>query len=161
MQADDLKAVARCVLEGVWSVDGGVAAEDVWATEIVSHQHSHPTIDDVVGIDALQGFVAEFQQAFPDFTDRVDRQIAEGDVVVTQFTSSGTQLGEFLGIAATGRRAEWMGIEIARIDNGKIAENGLSRDMYGMLQQLGVWLTSVVVARSAWSAGRRSPRPSC
>jgi steroid delta-isomerase-like uncharacterized protein len=137
MAVDDGKAVARRALEGVWSVDGGVAAEDVWATEIVSHQHSHPTVDDVVGLDALKGFVAEFHQAFPDFTDQVDRQVAEDDVVVTQFTSSGTQLGEFLGIAATGRRAEWMGIEIARIDNGKIAENWVSWDMYGMLQQLG------------------------
>ena len=138
MGLDDGKEVARRALEGVWSVDGGVVAEDVWATEIVSHQHSHPTVDDVVGIDALKGFVAEFHQAFPDFTDRVDRQVAEGDVVVTQFTSSGTQLGEFLlGIAATGRRAEWMGIEIARIDNGKIAENWVNWDKYGMLQQLG------------------------
>lgn len=30
-----------------------------------------------------------------------------------------------------------MGIEIARIEHGKIAENWVSWDMYGMLQQLG------------------------
>ncbi len=140
MEADDLKAVARRALEGV---------------------HIHPTIEDVVGIDALQGFVAEFQQAFPDFTDRVDRQVAEGDVVVTQFTSSGTQLGEFLGIAATGRRAEWMGIEIARIDNGKIAENWVSWDMYGMLQQFGA-LVDIGGGRQIYAECRGvGPRPSC
>ncbi len=50
-------------------------------------------IDDVVGIDALQGFIAEFHRAFPDFTDGVDR--------------------------------------------GKIAENRVTWDMYGMLQQPG------------------------
>jgi predicted ester cyclase len=42
-----------------------------------------------------------------------------------------------MGIAPTGRRIEWMGIELARIENGRIAENWVSWDMSGMLQQLG------------------------
>ena len=137
MEPEELKAVARRALESVWSVGGSVAADDVYTSDFVSHQRSHPTVDDVVGIDALQSFIAEFHRAFPDFTDRVNRQVAEGDTVVTQFTSAGTHEGELLGHAATGRRVEWMGIEIARVDGGKIAENWVSWDMYGMLQQLG------------------------
>jgi predicted ester cyclase len=56
---------------------------------------------------------------------------------VTQFTSAGSHRGELMGIAPTGRRIEWMGIELARIENGRIAENWVSWDMSGMLQQLG------------------------
>jgi predicted ester cyclase len=41
-----------------------------------------------------------------------------------------------MGIAPTGRSVEWMGIEIAKIQNGRIAENWVSWDMAGMLRQL-------------------------
>jgi predicted ester cyclase len=128
--ADENKALARTALEEVWRARGSVAAEEVHAAEFVIHQHSHPTVSDLHGIDALRAFVAELQEAFPDFTDSVERQIAEGDLVMTQFTSAGTHRGELLGIAPTGRRIEWMGIELARVENGRIAENWMSRDIY-------------------------------
>jgi steroid delta-isomerase-like uncharacterized protein len=137
MGADENKALARTALEEIWSARGSVAAEDVYAREFVSHQHSHPTVSDLRGIEALKAFVAELQEAFPDFTDSVERQIAEGDLVMTQFTSAGTDRGELMGIAASGRRIEWMGIELARVENGRIAENWVSWDMYGMLRERG------------------------
>jgi predicted ester cyclase len=137
MGLEDIKAVARCALEGVWSCGGLVPAEEVYASGVVSHQHSHPRVGDVHGIEALKSFIAEFQTAFPDFLDTVERQVAEGDLVTTQFTSAGTHRGEFLGIAATGQRVEWMGVEIARVEGAKIIENWVSWDMYGVLQQLG------------------------
>ena len=137
MGHEDNKDVARRGLEGVWSASEGVPAEDVYAADFVSHQHSHPSVDDVTGLAALQSFIGEFHQAFPDFTDRVDLQVAEGDLVATQFTSSGTHEGTIFGVAPTGRRVEWSGIEIARVVDGRIVENWVSWDMYGMLQQLG------------------------
>ena len=137
MGSDDHKGVPRRGLEGVWTAPGTVAAEAVYATGIVSHQHSHPTVDDLHGIDALKAFIAEFHDAFPDFVDTVDRQLAEGDLVMTQFTSVGTHRGALFGVAPTGRRVEWMGIEVARIEDGKIVENWVSWDMYGLMQQLG------------------------
>ena len=135
--AEANKAVARRALERVWSSPSTVPAEEVYAPEFVSHQHSHPTVTDIRGIEELKSFVREFQVAFPDFVDTVERQIAEGELVMTQFTSAGTQQGELMGIPPTGERVEWMGIELARVVGGKIAENWVSWDMYGMLQQLG------------------------
>jgi predicted ester cyclase len=169
MGADENKALARTALEEVWSARGSVAAEEVYAPEFVSHQHSHPTVSDLRGIEALKAFVAELQEAFPDFTDRVERQIAEGDLVMTQFTSAGTHRGDLIGIAPTGRRSEWMGFELARIEKGRIAENWVSSDMYGMLQQLGA-VSPGRLGRlrppaqrhrdlGAWPRGRRSGRP--
>ncbi|MQA73257.1 MAG: hypothetical protein GEU88_02705 [Solirubrobacterales bacterium] len=124
MGADENKALARRALEGVWGVAGGVRASDVYATGFISHQHSHPTVTDVRGIDALESFVAEFHRAFPDFTDTVERQAAEGDLVSTQFTSAGTHEGELMGIAPTGRRVEWMGIGMDRIEDGGSPRTG-------------------------------------
>jgi len=137
MGAQENKDIARRALEGVWSVGGGKSADDVYADDFVSHQHSHPRAGDLRGRVALESFVREFQLGFPDFADTVERQIAEGDLVMTQFTSAGTQNGEIMGVAATGKHAEWMGIELARVADGKIVENWVSWDLYGMLQQLG------------------------
>ena len=137
MAASDNKEIHRRALEGVWSTTGSVLAEEVYAPNFVSHQHSHPSGGDIEGIDALRSFVSEFHRAFPDFVDSVDRQVAEGDLVTTQFTSRGTHRGELMGLAATGKPVEWMGIELARVENDKIAESWVSWDLYGMLQQLG------------------------
>ena len=137
MGVEENKELARRALERVWSTGGSVPAAEVYAGDVVSHQHSHPTVDDVHGLDALVAFIVEFHRAFPDFVDTVDRQVCEGDLVVTQFTSSGTHRGELLGEQPTGRRVSWMGIEIARVADARIAENWVSWDMYGMLQQLG------------------------
>jgi steroid delta-isomerase-like uncharacterized protein len=134
---DENKALARRALDEIWTQGRLDAIGDVYGPNFVSHQDSHPTGPrSVKGLDALKEFVQEFHDAFADFRDTVDDQIAEGDRVVTRFTSAGTHTGELMGIAPTGRSVEWMGIEIARIQNGRIAENWVSWDMAGMLRQL-------------------------
>jgi predicted ester cyclase len=128
--AEANKAVTRRALEEVLFSPSAVPAEEVDAADFVSRQHSHPTVTDIRGIEQLKSFVRESQAAFPDFVDTVERQIAEGDLVMTQFTSAGTP-GELMGITPTGKRIEWMGIELARVEGGKIAENWVSWDRYG------------------------------
>jgi steroid delta-isomerase-like uncharacterized protein len=129
------KAIAASALEGVWSVGGTLPLEDVYGPDFVGHQLN--SSGDGFGLKELRSFIAEFHRAFPDFLDTIDRQVAEDQLVASQFTSAGTHRGDFMGIAATGRRAEWSGIEIVRISNGKIAENWVSWDQQGMLQQIG------------------------
>lgn len=136
MGAEENKAVAARALESVWSVGGGSTPEDCYTADFVGHQATG-TAADQSGLKALTSFIETFHKAFPDFRDSVDRQLADGEFVVTQFTSTGTHRGEFMGVAATGQRAEWSGIEIARISDGKIAENWVSWDRYGMLRQIG------------------------
>lgn len=135
MTPNENKTIAANALEGVWSVAGSIAPEDVYATDFVGHQLSSTA--DISGLEALKAFVAEFHRAFPDFADTVDRQVSEGELVVTQFTSAGTHRGDFMGMAPTGQRAEWSGIEIARIADGKVAENWVSWDQHGLVQRLG------------------------
>ena len=64
--------------------------------------------------------------------------IAEGDRVVVRWTTKATQLGEFLGIPATGKNYKIPGIDIYRMKDGKLAEHWHVIDMLSMLQQLGV-----------------------
>lgn len=72
----------------------------------------------------------------PKFT--VDDVIAEDDRVVVRWTNSGTHVGEFLGIPATGRSFTICGIDIYRIDGGRLDEHWHVVDQLSMLGQLGL-----------------------
>jgi len=84
----------------------------------------------------MKRFAREFREAFPDFRDSVDIQIAEGNMVATRFTSRGTQKGLFMGVEPTNKKLVWTGITIDRIADGKIVESWANWDMMGMMQQL-------------------------
>ncbi|HSF28997.1 MAG TPA: ester cyclase [Candidatus Tectomicrobia bacterium] len=104
----------------------------------MSHQLSHAGgPQDVRGVEALKIFVREFRQAFPDFYDIIEDQGAEVDEVVTRFTSVGTHRGPLMGVEPTNKQVRWSGIAIDRVVGGKIAEEWVSWDMMGMLQQIG------------------------
>jgi predicted ester cyclase len=71
----------------------------------------------------------------PHFT--IEDVIAEGDRVVVRWTNSGTNVGEFLGAPATNRPFTTAGIDIYRVEGGKLAEHWHVVDVYGQMMQLG------------------------
>ncbi|HTO71477.1 MAG TPA: ester cyclase [Myxococcota bacterium] len=75
-------------------------------------------------------------QAFEDIEIEVEDQIVEGDRVVERHRSTGVHRGEFMGIAATGRRVSWTGNHIYRIAEGRIAEAWSEVSLYDLLAQL-------------------------
>jgi predicted ester cyclase len=74
--------------------------------------------------------------AFPDLVVRITDILAEGDKVVIWYAASGTHRGEFEGIAATGRRATWIGSDLLRLHRLKIAEGRFLDDSLGLFRQL-------------------------
>ncbi len=137
MSISENKELARRAI-GLWTHGSKENPEQIFASDYVNHQHHHPDSAEAIrGLDAWKQFISTFHRAFPDYEDRIVIQIAEGDLVATQFVSSGTQAGEMMGVPATGRRATWTGIVIDRVANDKIAESWVNWDMFGMLQQLG------------------------
>lgn len=74
--------------------------------------------------------------AFPDFHVTIENQVAEGDVVVTRVTFTGTHAGEYRGIAPTGRRVRWTGMAMDHVVNGKVVEAWHEADDTGLLDQL-------------------------
>ena len=65
-----------------------------------------------------------FRAALPDWHSDVDQLIAEGDIVVEQFTASGTHRGELMGVPGTGGTIVLRGINIFRIADDRIVERG-------------------------------------
>jgi hypothetical protein len=93
--------------------------------------------------------VAEFRSAFPDFHDSIDIQVAEGELVVTRFTSMGTHRGTFMGVEPTNKELVWTGITIDRVSGGRIVESWANWDMMGLMQQLGAISSSGEISEEA------------
>jgi steroid delta-isomerase-like uncharacterized protein len=64
--------------------------------------------------------------------------VAEGDIVVIRWSHTGTHVGDFLGIPATGRRFISRGIDMYRVRDGLMSEHWNVVDMLGFCQQVGV-----------------------
>jgi len=110
------------------------------ADEIVTlnYVNNNPAPGETPDREGLKGFATIFSKAFPDLRVTVEDQIAEGDIVVSRFTMTGTHQGEFAGVPATGKPVKMTGISIHRIAGGQIQEGWLNFDALGMMQQLGV-----------------------
>jgi predicted ester cyclase len=76
--------------------------------------------------------------AFPNMQAVIHDQIAEGDKVVTRKSLRGTHLGDFLGIAPTGKAVSLEVIDILRLVDGKITDHWNCVDLVGLMAQLGV-----------------------
>lgn len=89
----------------------------------------------------LEGAKAIHQKTLigmPDFHTEILELVAEGDMVVARIKMTGTHMGDFYGIPATGRRVDFSGMYMVRIENGKIVEHWGEEDGISLLHQLGV-----------------------
>jgi predicted ester cyclase len=97
-------------------------------------------LDDLMAPELAEEFkrdVAEIRRAFPDYAGTNVEQIAEGEKVANRFVFLGTHLGEFEGVAPTGKRVEFIGHSIDRVPHGKIVKSWVEVDMLGVMEQLG------------------------
>ncbi len=89
------------------------------------------------GKDGVRAEVEYWLAAFPDASVSIEELIAEGNRVVARLSVTGTHGGAFLGVEPTGKRISVQEIDIARIENDRIAEVWAAPDVFGMLSQLG------------------------
>jgi steroid delta-isomerase-like uncharacterized protein len=94
-----------------------------------------------------------WREAFPDLKITVDKQVAEGDLVVVRWTARGTNTGAGNGIPATGRAVEITGTTLFRLEDGRIAEEWTCADSLGLMKQLGL----LAPPAAAPATGRSSP----
>jgi predicted ester cyclase len=64
--------------------------------------------------------------------------VVEGDKVADHLTSTGTHLGEFMGIPPTGRTVDFGEMAICRLAGGQIVSTWFQSDMLALMSQLGV-----------------------
>lgn len=131
---EENKALVERYWAEVWTAGGEAAVPELLAEDELHHWGVG---GDTVGHDAFNERLNRFLTAFPDFAIRVELLVAEGDLVVSYWTATATQEGEWLGIPAGGTQVEYTGVNFFRIACGRIVESWGEADHLGLLRQLG------------------------
>lgn len=111
------------------------AIDEYLAADVINHTPPPGVPGDLEGAKAIIGAI---RAGFPDHDAVVEHMVAEGDLVATYKTFTGTHTGEFMGIPPTGRRATIRVMDFVRYRQGKVAEHWNIVDVAGLQQQLGV-----------------------
>jgi steroid delta-isomerase-like uncharacterized protein len=127
------KAVVDRFIQELFSEGRLEAADEYLADGFVNHD---PFPGFPPGRDGMKQAGALFRAAFPDWHSTVHELLAERDKVVERFTARGTHRAEFMGIPATGRSVEMDGINIFRLEDGRIVERWGVLDQAGLMQRL-------------------------
>jgi predicted ester cyclase len=117
-------ATVRRLFEAFGSADPAAVDREIGA-DFVAHGPGGRT-DDAAGWKALARM---FLDAMPDVRTELDEVIATGDRVIARFTTRGTLKGELLGVAPTDRPLTTGGIEVYRLEAGRIVECWGAYDM--------------------------------
>jgi predicted ester cyclase len=112
-------ALARRWTEEVINDKNLAVLDEILAPSMVHHGASFP---DAVGTEEVKTSLGRLLDAFPDMDLTVDTTIASGDLVAVRWSGPATQEGRWLGIEATRAPVEISGINIYRIQCGKIVE---------------------------------------
>jgi serine phosphatase RsbU (regulator of sigma subunit) len=119
-EAEENKTLVRRLFEARGKLDLD-ELDKMLAPDFVSHTRVLP--GQQLDREGYKRMSLEYAAAFSNTRFTVEEQVAEADKVVSRFTVHATHdLGEFLGVAPTGRKTTYNAIFIHRISGGKIAE---------------------------------------
>jgi predicted ester cyclase len=137
MSAEENKEKARRLMEEAFGQGKVEVIDEVLDANFVCYDPNSEA-GEIRGADTMKGEIEYFRNAVPDLIYTVEDQVAEGDKVVTRYTARGTHQGEFFGVAGTGNRVEFTGIQIDRFDeSGKMVEEWPEYDLLGAMRQMG------------------------
>jgi serine phosphatase RsbU (regulator of sigma subunit)/predicted ester cyclase len=127
---EENKALARHLMEAVWKQGALDVVDEMLTPDFVDHSLLPGQASSREG---YKHSAAEFYAAFSfaDFT--IEAQIAEGDKVVTKFSTRCIQRGEFLGVPPSGEVGTYSTIRINRIVGGKITDEWSEGSLLEML----------------------------
>jgi steroid delta-isomerase-like uncharacterized protein len=135
LSADQNKGLVRRFYEEVWDRGNSDFVYEVFADDYVRHD-LRPTVA-LPGPEGQKKIADDFRAAFPDLRVTVELIVGEGDYVVGRWTASGTHLGSWGTLGATGREATFSAVNIFRFEDGKVVEIWNHRDDLGLAQQVG------------------------
>ena len=135
IRPDDLKGIVERWMVEVWQRGTVAAIDELHAPDFQDHSPAGRPADN----EGFKEGVRELYRGFPDFsavTEDLIIDLAAGKVAV-RWKGTGTHYGEFLGAKPTDKQITFRGIEILRIENGRIVERWGEWDGIDLLEQLG------------------------
>lgn len=124
----------------LWNGDLSIAPEII-APDCIVHQAPFGAGEPPVfrGPDGIAQMVAMGREPFDDFQIALEvGPLADGDLVAARWTGRGRYRGGLPGASASpGTPVTYGGMDLFRLENGKIAEYWISADVYALMAQLG------------------------
>lgn len=133
--SEENKAIAHRVYDEFWNQNNLDVLDEIFAPGVVNHELP-PGLPP--GVEGTKAYLGMFLSAFPDTQMTVEHQVAEGDMVVTLWSATGTHSGDLMDIAPTGKQVTVTGIDVYRFGGGQVVEAWGEFDQMGLMQQIGV-----------------------
>ncbi len=134
--SEENKNLVRRLMAEAWNARHFSVIDELCSASFTMHDPSTPNLSK--GPEAAKAYIGALVAAFPDIHLMVHDIFGEGDRVSLRWSAEGTHQGELNGVPPTNRRVSVSGQAIYRIADGKIEEDWIVVDTFGMLQQLGV-----------------------
>ncbi len=135
MSSEQNKALVRRLFGELFNKGDFSKIPEIFAPSWVNMD---PGVPPMMGLEGARQLVSMFRSGFPDMNLKVNEIMADADMVASSFIFSGTQTGEVMGMPPTGKKVKVEGIGIFRISDGKLIQNHVIFDKFGLLEQLGV-----------------------
>ena len=135
MSAKENMASIQRFVDEVGNRNNLSAMDDLVTPDFVFHDTSGKAYR---GTDDFKKQASVFSKAYPDTRATLDDWVADDNKGAARVTFSGTQTGDLMGIAPTGKKASMPVILFFHFKNGKIMEMWQMYDMMNIMQQLGV-----------------------
>ena len=134
MSQEENKAAVRRFWEG-FNAHNLDVWDEVCTPNFINHDPGFPVPH--ADLKTIKEMVGGLQAAFPDLTSSEKDLISEGDKIVVRREFIGTHRGEFMGVAASGKKVTFSGIFIDRLTGGKIEEQWVVFDVMSLMRQIG------------------------
>lgn len=132
-KAEHYKELHRRVTKELWENGNIEAAEEHLHPKLKGQRHAE-------GIDAdgLKAIVAKFRDLIPDLTVNIERQVVEGNTLVTWTTIRGRHTGRGADLEPSGNEVNLKGACMTIFEGDKVIEEHVIYDQLEMANQLGV-----------------------
>ena len=131
---EENKMLVRRQFDEIWNGANWATVDELYAPNYVNHDPYNP--DQGTGPEGFKQRVEGYRSVLHGFDLRIERQVAEGDMVETHWSLRGTH-GPLEGTAPTGKSVYVDGQLLSRIVDGKFVEEWVHWDTLGLLRQIG------------------------
>jgi len=100
-------------------------------------KHDSSNIDELVSNESLKQMAPATVAAFPDMEMTIEQLIGENDIVAVRVSANATHLGEFRGIAPTGKHWEATASAWYEVKDGKISDFWVNWDWLAIMEAIG------------------------
>ncbi|MFN8456055.1 MAG: ester cyclase [Anaerolineae bacterium] len=134
MSTEQNKTIILRIYEELINQENKAVIDETYAESVIIHD---PFMGTMSGVGAFKQLLGVFDTAFPHHRVQVEQVTAEGDYVSVLHTHTATHAGPFMNLPPTGKTAVVNGLELFRLQEGKIVEFWRKDDDVSLLMQLG------------------------